>query len=219
MTTPERDAGAGAGGDDEPGVAYASPHVIMVVVGTSMIAVDQVREGVRSVGSRAASVAIDFLKKTRDRTDQTRTRVRAAVGEADRRGRESVAGRRADASGLVDTTVSGTVDWVQVNVMPQLIDGLVPYLVSDVVPRIIDGAMPEITARVIPALIEDMTNDPRIRELILAQSRGVLGQVTEQVRTGTARADDRFEAAAHRVFGRNDKGNNASKGVHENRSA
>jgi hypothetical protein len=221
MTSPEQDPGP----DEDLGATSPSPTVVTVFVGTGMIAIDQVRGGVRSVGSRASSAAIGFLKRTRDRTDQTRASLRAAVGEADRRGRAGIQGRRTDASALVDGTVSGTLDWVQVNVMPQLVDDLVPHLISDVVPRLIDGALPEITARVIPALIEDMTNDPRIRELILAQSRGVLGQVTEQVRTGTARADDRFEAAAHRVFGRTDKvgrvdkENNAGKGVHENRSA
>jgi hypothetical protein len=102
---------------------------------------------------------------------------------------------------------------MQINVMPQVIDGLVPHLISDVMPRLIDGALPEIKARVIPVLIDDLANDPQVRELILAQSRGVLGQVTEQVRAGTTRADDRFEAAAHRAFGRADKGNNAAKGA------
>ena len=57
----------------------------------------------------------------------------------------------------------------------------------------------------IPALLDDLTNDPQIRELILSHSRGVMGQVTEQLRTGTSNADDRFEATAHRLLGRNDK--------------
>ncbi len=219
MTSPEQVPGT----PDELIEAPESPTVVTVVIGTTMIAMDQVRGGVRSAGSRASSAAIGFLKRTRDRSDQTRARVRAAVGEADRRGRQSIEGRRSDASSLVDTTitttVNATVDWANVKVLPQVVDGLVPYLISDVVPKLIDGALPDIKARVIPALIEDMTNDPQVRELILAQSRGVLGQVTEQVRTGTTRADDRFESAAHRMFGRADKGNNAGKSVHENRSA
>ena len=127
--------------------------------------------------------------------------------------------RKNVATSIIDGTVGGAVGWAQVNVVPQIVDDLVPHLISDVVPRLIDGALPEIKARVIPALIDDLTNDPRVRELILAQSRGVLGQVTEQLRTGTARADDRFEATAHRVFGRNDKSPGTGKGVNEARGA
>jgi hypothetical protein len=211
MTSPEPDPSFG--GEVTP--ASPAPRVTTVVVGTALIAVDQVRDGVRSVGARTSGAVMEFLKKTRDRTDQTRTKVRAAVDEADRRGRETVGERQADASGLVDSTVSGTIDWVQVNVLPQIVDGLMPYLISEVMPKLIDGAIPEIQSRVIPVIIDDMTNDPRIRELILAQSRGVLGQVTEQVRTGTSRADDRFEAAAHRVFSRGEKGANDAKNNHD----
>jgi len=215
MTSPEQDPSF----DGEVTAASPAPRVTMVVVGTALIAVDQVRDGVRSVGSRASGAVMEFLKKTRDRTDLTRTRVRAVVDEADRRGRATTGARQADATGLVDATISGAVGWVQVKIVPQLIDGLMPYLISDVMPKILDGAIPEIQSRVIPVLIDDMTNDPRIRELILAQSRGVLGQVTEQVRTGTSRADDRFEAAAHRVFSRGDKGANDAKNNHDTRSA
>jgi hypothetical protein len=211
-THPEADS-------EQPTETQRRPAVATIAVGTVMIAADQVREGVRTVRFKTFTAAIGLLDRTRDRAEQAQARVRAAVGEAERRGRDTIDGRRQDASDLMDTTVSGAVGWAQVNVMPQLIDDLVPHLISDVVPRLIDGALPEIKARVIPALIDDLTNDPRVRELILAQSRGVLGQVTEQIRTGTTRADDRVEVAAHRVFGRNDKGNNIGKGAHDTRGA
>jgi hypothetical protein len=215
MTEPESYPSFG----DDNATPSPPPRVTTIVFGTALIAVDQVRGGVRSARSRASNAAIDFLRKTRDRTDATRTRIQAAVNEADRRGREGTDARKADANGLLDATISTTIGWVQVKIVPQLIDGLMPYLISDVMPRIIDGALPDIKSRVIPVIIDDMTNDPQIRELILAQSRGVLGQVTEQVRSGTSRADDRFEAAAHRVFSRTDKGGNDAKNTHDSRNS
>ena len=199
------------------------PSVTTVAIGTAMMAADQVRGGVRSVGGRSISAAVGFLDAARQRADATGAKLRAAIDQAERRGRETLDGRRHDANALVDTTVdgalTGVLDWTQVNVMPKLVDGLVPHLISDVMPRLIDGAMPEIKNRVIPVLIDDLTNDPRVRELILAQSRGVLGQVTEQIRTGTTQADDRFEVAAHRVFRRSDKGANSGGAAREARGA
>jgi hypothetical protein len=208
MTSSHQDPGP----EEDPSRISSSPTVVTVIVGSAMIAVDQMRGGMRSAGAKASSMGMGFVKKVKDRNDETRAGVRAAVTEADRRGRTGIHERRSGASGLVDSTVSAALGWAQVNVVPQLVDGLVPHLISDVVPRVIDGALPEIRARVVPAVIDDLTNDPRVRELILAQSRGVLGQVTEQVRTGTARADDRAEAAAHRVFGQTDKDGNVGKG-------
>lgn len=213
--------------DDTVPDEQARPRVTTVAIGTAMMAADQVRGGVRAVGGRSISAAIGFLDAARERADRTRAKLSAAVDHAERRGRETLDGRRHDASALVDTTVdgalTGVLGWTQTNVMPKLVDGLVPHIISDVMPRLIDGAMPEIKNRVIPVLIDDLTNDPRVRELILAQSRGVLGQVTEQIRTGTTQADDRFEIAAHRVFRRSDKGANAGgntgRAAHETRGA
>jgi hypothetical protein len=207
------------GSADDLGRSSAPQTVVTVVVGTTMIAVDQVRDGVRLIGSRASSMATGFLKKAKDRSGETRDGLRAAVAQAERRGRAGIDGRRSDASSLVDSTVAGALGWVQVNVMPQLVDGLVPYLISDVMPRVIDGALPEINARVIPAVIDDLTNDPRVRELIVAQGRGVLGQVTEQMRTGSTRADDRVEAAVHRVFGQTDKATTPGRSLRGHTSA
>jgi hypothetical protein len=54
---------------------------------------------------------------------------------------------------------------------------------------------------VLPVVIDDLTSDPRVRNLVVEQSRGVLGDAAAQVRTGTAEADDRVEAAVRRIFG------------------
>jgi hypothetical protein len=70
-----------------------------------------------------------------------------------------------------------------------------------VVPRVIEGALPEIRRRVIPVVIEDLTADPRVRDLVVEQGRGVIGDTAVQLRNGTAAADDRVEKAYRRVFG------------------
>jgi hypothetical protein len=124
MTSEEHKIGRTNG--DVPDSAAAAPfRVATVAVGSAMMAADQVRDGVRSVRGRTVSVALGFLEMARDQMDQARTRVRATVDEADRRGRGSLAVRRQDAASLVDTTVNGAVSWAQVKVMPQLVDDLV----------------------------------------------------------------------------------------------
>jgi hypothetical protein len=99
-------------------------------------------------------------------------------------------------------------------VLPKFIDDLVPHLISDVMPKLIDGALPDIRDRVVPVIIDDLTTDSRVQELILNQSRGVLGQLADQLRTNTVRADERLEAAARRVVARNDKGT-VAKGLND----
>jgi hypothetical protein len=186
--------------------------VTQVAVGTAVIASEQVRGGVRAVGEKTVDFVVGLLGKTRDQTgrraEQAKNTLRSAIDAADRRGRQTIKGRPGAAS-LVDNSVNsavtsavnGAVAWAQVNVVPQLVA----------------GALPEIKARVIPALINDLTNDPRMRELMLAQGNGAQsnggpGQATDQLRTGAGRADDRFESTAHRVFGRNEKSGVAAKG-------
>jgi hypothetical protein len=197
--------------DDERTAAKPRPatRATRLAVGTAMMAGERVRGDVRAAGDRSLALVVGLLVKTRNeairRTGTATTRVRDVIVEAERRGQESLAGGRQEANALADGAVQSAVAWAQVKVVPQIIDDLVPHIISDVMPRLIDGALPEIKARVIPALLDDLTNDPQIRELILSHSRGVMGQVTEQLRTGTSNADDRFEATAHRLLGRNDK--------------
>jgi hypothetical protein len=90
--------------------------------------------------------------------------------------------------------------WAQAQAVPRIVDGLVPHLIDDVVPKIIDGVLPEIRARVLPVVIEDLATEPRLRELILEQSRTAVGEATEQLRASTASADDRVESAFRRFF-------------------
>jgi len=188
-----------------------------LAVGTAVIASEQVRGGVRSVGGRTASAMFGLLAKAVVQTEQARDKLFEAMDDAERRGRETLAARRQGAASLVNTTVGDAMSWAQVKVVPQFIDDLVPHLISDVMPRLIDGALPEIRDRVVPVIIEDLTTDSRVEELVMAQSRGVIGQLAEQLRTNSVRADDRLEAAAHRVVGRDKsataKGLNEIRGV------
>lgn len=209
------DASAGPTGADDASTGPRTTQVKLaqLAVGTAVIAGEQVRGGVRSVGGRTASVMVGLLSRAVTQTEQARDRLFEVMDDAERRGRETLAARRQGAVSLVNTTVGDAMSWAQVKVVPQFIDDLVPHLISDVMPRLIDGALPEIRDRVVPVIIEDLTTDSRVEELVMAQSRGVIGQLAEQLRTNSARADDRLEAAAHRVVGR-DKSATA-KGINE----
>jgi hypothetical protein len=195
-------------------------RIAQVAVGSVMMAGDQVKGGVRTAGGRTAAVVLGLLAKTKDQTDRARDRLAEVMDDAERRGRDTLAARRtgvtATAAMIVTSTVDDALAWAQVKVVPQVIDDLVPHLISDVVPRLIDGALPEIRDRVVPVIIADLTTDARVQELIVEQSRGVLGQIAEQLRTNTGRADDRLEATAHRVVGREKTA--PPKGLNEIRS-
>jgi len=229
MTTAETDpdgvadAAAGTDASDEAaateggsnGASWRSTmHITELAVGTAVIASEQVRGGARAVGGRAAAVFVGLAVKTRERTDRAREMFTVAIDDAERRGRDTIASRRQGASGLVDATIDDALAWAQVKVLPKFIDDLVPHLISDVMPKLIDGALPDIRDRVVPVIIDDLTTDSRVQELILNQSRGVLGQLADQLRTNTVRADERLEAAARRVVARNDKGT-VAKGLND----
>jgi hypothetical protein len=121
------------------------------------------------------------------------------VSEARKRGGSAMTAGRADASAFVQARVNDGMAWAQNRAVPQIVDGLVPHLVDKVVPRIIDGALPQIREKVMPVIIEDLTNDPQVRELVVEQGRGVVGEAAQQLRTTTATADDRVESAFRRL--------------------
>jgi hypothetical protein len=106
---------------------------------------------------------------------------------------------RSDASAFIQTNVADAIGWAQAKAVPQIVDGLVPHLVDEVVPRLIEGAMPEIRNRVLPIVIEDLTSDPQVRELVVEQGRGVVGEAAQQLRASTASADERLESAFRRL--------------------
>jgi hypothetical protein len=136
--------------------------------------------------------------------DAPASRLNQVMLDARKRGAETVAAGRAEASALVQATVSDGLAWAEAQAVPQIVDGLVPHLVDEVVPRLIDGVMPEVRARVLPIIIEDLTHDPEVRDLVLEQGRGVVGDAAKHLRTTTATADDRVESAFRRMVRKNE---------------
>ena len=130
---------------------------------------------------------------------RSRDMIGRVVAEARKRGEATLAAGRADASAFVQANVTDGIAWAQAQAVPQIVDGLVPHLVDEVVPRLIDGALPEIRARVLPVVIDDLTNDPRVRDLVLEQGRSAVGEATHSLRSTTATADDRVESAFRRL--------------------
>ena len=50
-----------------------------------------------------------------------------------------------------------------------------------------------------PAVIDDLTHSPQVRELMLEQGRGVVGEAAQHLRSSTAAADDKLESAFRRL--------------------
>jgi hypothetical protein len=130
-----------------------------------------------------------------------REKMAAATARATVRGRASVAAGRADALVFVRRAVDDGLSWAEGQAVPHIVDALVPHLVAEVVPRIIDGTMPRIRAEVLPVVIGDLTADESVRDLVVTQGRGVIGDTAEQLRSSTAEADDRVESVIRRLFG------------------
>ncbi len=152
------------------------------------------------MASRTVGWATGVQGPDRPRRSFSRSRelVNRVVSEARRRGEATVAAGKADASAFVQASVTDGIAWAQAQAVPQIVDGMLPHLMEDVVPRVIDGVMPEIRTRVLPAVIDDLTHDPRLRELMLEQSKGAVDEATQSLRTTTANADDKVERAFRR---------------------
>ncbi len=157
--------------------------------------------------SRAAGQALDWAAKrsgivpNTGLLGRTRSRVGHVLHEARNVGRATIAAGRDDATAFVKASVAEGMAWAETQAVPRIVDSLVPHLVESVVPRIIDGVMPEIRNSVLPAVVDDLTNDPKVRELVTEQSRGVIGDAAHHVRSATASADDRVEMAFRRLIG------------------
>jgi hypothetical protein len=157
--------------------------------------------------TRAASRTLDWAsKQTGVSTNsgvfgRTRARVGHLMLEARNAGRATIAAGREDATTFVRNSVADGMSWAETQAVPRIVDSLVPHLVDSVVPRLLDGVMPEIRSTVLPAVVDDLTNDPKVRELVLEQSRGVIDDAAKSVRSATASADDRVEMAFRRLIG------------------
>jgi len=128
-----------------------------------------------------------------------RASVARAVEQAQRRGRDTVDAGRQDARALVRTGLDQSLKWAHERALPPLIDGFVPYLIDSVMPRIIDGSLPQIRATVVPAIIDELSSSQQLRELVVDQGRDLVDDAADHLRGRTARADDRVEAAFHRL--------------------
>lgn len=157
--------------------------------------------------TRAASRTLDWASKqtgidvNTGLFGRTRARFGRALLEARNAGRATIAAGREDAEAFVRSSVADGMAWAETQAVPRIVDSLVPHLVDSVVPRLIDGVMPEIRETVLPAVIDDLTNDPKVRDLVMEQSRDVIGEAAQHVRSATANADDRVEAAFRRLIG------------------
>jgi hypothetical protein len=157
--------------------------------------------------TRAASRSLDWASKQTGISvnigvfGRTRARFGRALLDARNAGRATIAAGREDAAAFVRSSVADGMAWAETQAVPRIVDSLVPHLVDSVVPRLIDGVMPEIRETVLPAVIDDLTNDPKVRDLVMEQSRGVIGEAAQQVRSASAHADNRVEAAFRRLIG------------------
>jgi hypothetical protein len=111
-----------------------------------------------------------------------RDRLAGVVAQARRQGREAVAVDRAEALRFLRRALDGSVGWA--------------------LPQVIDKALPQIRFDVLPVVVEDLSSDPKIRQLVVDQSRGVVGEAVVRVQTTTATADDRVESVLRRLLGR-----------------
>jgi hypothetical protein len=170
-------------------------------VGHSLVALADYSARVAADGAQRMA-ALPAPRPVRVPLERARDRVAHAVAAAEHTGRTTLGAGRADALAFLQHSVEDGIDWAEVRVVPRIVDDLVPHLVADVVPRIIDGAMPAIRDRVLPEVIDSLATDPRVRDMVVEQSRGVLDEATENLREGTAYADDRVESIARRLLHR-----------------
>jgi hypothetical protein len=131
---------------------------------------------------------------------RSRRLLKRVFTDANKRGQASVAAGRAEASAFVQASVADGIAWAQAQAVPHIVDGMLPYFVASVVPRLIEGVMPEIRTRVLPAVIDDLTHDSRLREFMLEQSKGAVGDARQHLRATTTNADDRVEKAFRRLW-------------------
>jgi hypothetical protein len=132
------------------------------------------------------------LARSRDRMEQI-------AANARQRGAATMDTARADAVMSLRTGVDNGIAWTVAHVFPKIVDDMMPQVVDHVMPQIIEGAMPQIRTRVLPVVIDDLSHDPRVRDLMVEQGRGAAGEAAQQVRATTASADDRVEAAYRRM--------------------
>jgi hypothetical protein len=132
---------------------------------------------------------------------RSRERLTELMLDARATGRATVAAGRDDANTFVRANVADGMAWAGTQALPRIVDSLVPHLVESVVPRLIEGALPEIRARVMPAVVDDLTNDPKVRDLVTEQSRAAVEDAVKHVHTDVANADSKVMKVLRRLAG------------------
>jgi len=157
----------------------------------------------RAVGraSRAFAVLPGAARVTQPVT-MARERLGAAARDTRRYGAATIGAGRAEAVTFLIESMDGGMAFAQREVVPPIVDGLVPHLVEKTLPRLIDGALPEIRLRILPVVVDDLTTDPKIRDLVAEQGRGMLGDAAHELRGSAASADERIESAFLRLLRR-----------------
>jgi hypothetical protein len=152
--------------------------------------------GTRSL-VRALSGAVDgLLRQGGDIADRARHRAVSFLQVA------TTDGRHWAEAELAPQLVDGLVPHLVKETAPEIIDGLMPHLQAEVAPRLVEGLLPEIRERVLPVIIADVADDPRVRAMVLLQSRGMLAEATDEARARAADADDWLEQRFRRLFRR-----------------
>ena len=186
-------------------------RAVAISVGLVQEASARVAHTLVALADHSARIAVDGAhlvstlpapRVVRAPLERATARVAHIVADAEHTGRATMRVGRADAIAFLQSTIDDGIDWAELRVVPRIVDDLVPHLIDEVLPRIIDGAMPAIREQVLPTIIDDLATDPRIRDMVVEQSRGVLGEATENIREGTASADDRVESLARRLLHR-----------------
>jgi hypothetical protein len=134
--------------------------------------------------------------------ERARERLVNATELARLRGAATVGRGRAEAVTFLRGALVDSTGFAQREVVPGIVDDLVPHLVEQTLPRLIDGALPAIRAQVLPVVVDDLTNDPKVRDLVAEQGRGLIGEAAQELRDNTATADDRIESAFNRLLRR-----------------
>jgi len=132
---------------------------------------------------------------------RSRARFNEMMLDARATGRATVAAGREDADTFVRASVADGMTRAGTQAVTRIVDSLVPHLVDSVVPRLIEGALPEIRARVMPAVVDDLTNDPKVRDLVTEQSRAAVEDAMKHVHADVAKADSKVMKAFRRLAG------------------
>ena len=132
---------------------------------------------------------------------RSRERFNEIMLDARATGRATVAAGREDADTLVRASLADGMARAGTQAVTRIVDSLVPHLVDSVVPRLIEGALPEIRARVMPAVVDDLTNDPKVRDLVTEQSRAAVEDAVKHVYADVTKADSKVMKAFRRLAG------------------